>query len=165
MGCKASSLESHQGRKKSSQWFSRSSFVPVGTRSPSPSGPSVETALKRWAIFTCPSGTKQRPFIADKCDNGPGIHGYDESVRVLSVPPLGGVRGGFMVPMHAKKRMGALHEPSHARPLRGLNVAYIFVAGRCGREISFKASLVWTTSMEHATVQRWYPSARQGDRK
>ena len=86
-------------------------------------------------------------------------------VRVLSVPLLGGVRGGFMVPMHAKKRMGALHEPSHARPLRGLNVAYIFVAGRCGREISFKASLVWTTPVEHATVQRWYPSARQGDRK
>src|SRR5438874_2740252 len=25
----------------------------------------------------------------------------------------------FMVPMHAKKRMGARHEPTHARPLRG----------------------------------------------
>src|SRR5437588_8713674 len=54
--------------RKSSQWFSRSSFVPGGTRSPPPSGPSVETL----GYFQL-SGTKQRPLIADKCDNGPGL--------------------------------------------------------------------------------------------
>jgi len=32
-------------------------------------------------------------------------------VRVLSVPLLGGARGGFMVPMHAQERKEALHEP------------------------------------------------------
>jgi len=32
-------------------------------------------------------------------------------------PLLGGVRGGFMVPMHAKKRKRALHEPTHPRLL------------------------------------------------
>src|SRR5881397_1066379 len=37
--------------------------------------------------------------------------GEQASVRVLSVPLLGGVRGGFIVPMHAQKRMEALHEP------------------------------------------------------
>src|SRR5438034_5446783 len=36
--------------------------------------------------------------------------GEQASVRVLSVPLLGGVRGGFMVPMHAPKRMEAFHE-------------------------------------------------------
>src|SRR5439155_5769841 len=36
------------------------------------------------------------------------------SVRVLSVPLLGGARGGFMVPMHARKRKEALHEPPHS---------------------------------------------------
>src|SRR5436309_7514118 len=34
-------------------------------------------------------------------------------------PLLGGVRGGFMVPMHAQKRMKAFHEPTHCRPLPG----------------------------------------------
>src|SRR5437867_1389756 len=37
--------------------------------------------------------------------------GEQASVRVLSVPLLGGARGGFMVPMHARKRKEALHEP------------------------------------------------------
>src|SRR5437867_11318993 len=36
--------------------------------------------------------------------------GEQASVRVLSVPLLGGVRGGFMVPMHARKRKEAFHE-------------------------------------------------------
>src|SRR5438552_3399202 len=30
---------------------------------------------------------------------------------ILSVPLLRGARGGFMVPMHAKKRMNAIFEP------------------------------------------------------
>src|SRR5438874_2164128 len=29
------------------------------------------------------------------------------------------IHPGFMVPMHSKKRKGALHEPTHPRPLRG----------------------------------------------
>jgi len=33
-------------------------------------------------------------------------------VRAVSVPLPGGVRGGFMIPMHAKKRKEAFHEPS-----------------------------------------------------
>src|SRR5436309_3372937 len=37
--------------------------------------------------------------------------GEQASVRLLSVPLLGGARGGFMVPMHARKRKEALHEP------------------------------------------------------
>src|SRR5213592_4689028 len=37
--------------------------------------------------------------------------GEQASVRVLSVPLLGGVRGGFMVPMHAQARKEALDEP------------------------------------------------------
>src|SRR5438093_8971988 len=37
--------------------------------------------------------------------------GEQASVRVLSVPLPGGARGGFMVPMHARKRKEALHEP------------------------------------------------------
>src|SRR5213592_2666250 len=37
--------------------------------------------------------------------------GEQASVRVLSVPLLGGARGGFMVPMHAQERKEALHEP------------------------------------------------------
>src|SRR5438094_1498123 len=36
--------------------------------------------------------------------------GEQASVRVLSVPLPGGVRGGFMVPMHAQKRKEATHE-------------------------------------------------------
>ena len=39
---------------------------------------------------------------------GAGVHPR------ISVPLLGGVRGGFMVPMHAQKRMEALHEPESA---------------------------------------------------
>src|SRR3989442_15987211 len=42
-----------------------------------------------------------------------GEHAF---VGVLSVPLLGGVRGGFRVPMHAKKRMGAVHEPDRLMP-------------------------------------------------
>src|SRR5437867_3790792 len=38
--------------------------------------------------------------------------GEQASVRVLSVPLLGGVRGGFMVAMHAQKRKEAFHEPT-----------------------------------------------------
>ena len=38
-----------------------------------------------------------------------------------------------------------------------LNVSHIFVAGHRGREISFKASLLWTAPLEHATVQRGIP--------
>src|SRR5437867_9366138 len=41
--------------------------------------------------------------------------GEQASVRVLSFPLLGGVRGGFMVPMHARKRKEAFDEP----PLSG----------------------------------------------
>src|SRR5213594_3100799 len=37
--------------------------------------------------------------------------GEQASVRVLSVPLLGGVRGGFMVPVHAQERKEAFHEP------------------------------------------------------
>jgi len=37
-----------------------------------------------------------------------GEHAF---VRVVSFPLLGGVRGGFMVPMHGQKRKEALHEP------------------------------------------------------
>src|SRR5436309_2982437 len=37
--------------------------------------------------------------------------GEQASVRVLSVPLLGGASGGFMVPMHAQKRKEPLHEP------------------------------------------------------
>ena len=36
--------------------------------------------------------------------------------RVFRFPSWEGVRGGFMVPMHAQKRMEALHEPSEAPP-------------------------------------------------
>src|SRR5437867_6705491 len=45
--------------------------------------------------------THPRPF--------PG--GEQASVGVLSVPLLGGARGGFKVPMHAQKHKEALHEP------------------------------------------------------
>src|SRR5437879_4394673 len=41
---------------------------------------------------------------------GAGVHPR------ISVPLLGGVRGGFMVPMHAQKRMEALHEPGADQP-------------------------------------------------
>ena len=44
--------------------------------------------------------------------NLPG--GEQTFVRVLSVPLQGGVRGGFIVPMHAQERKVALHEPSHS---------------------------------------------------
>jgi len=37
--------------------------------------------------------------------------GEQAFVPVLSVPLLGGVRGGFMVPMHGTKVEEALHEP------------------------------------------------------
>src|SRR6059036_2447019 len=33
----------------------------------------------------------------------------------------------FMVPMHAKKRKGAFHEPTHPRPLRGGEQAFVRV--------------------------------------
>ena len=46
-----------------------------------------------------------------------------------------------------------------------LNVSHIFVARHRGREIPLKASRVWTTPKEQETLQRWYHSARQGDRK
>src|SRR2546425_6934929 len=37
--------------------------------------------------------------------------GEQAFVRVVPVPLLGGVSGGFMVPMHAKKRKRAFQEP------------------------------------------------------
>src|SRR5438093_12514740 len=37
--------------------------------------------------------------------------GEQAFVRGAKVPLLGGVRGGFLVPMHAQKRMEAFHEP------------------------------------------------------
>src|SRR5207249_2945235 len=37
--------------------------------------------------------------------------GEQTFVRAATVPLLGGVRGGFMVPMHARKRKEAFHEP------------------------------------------------------
>src|SRR2546427_5240938 len=37
--------------------------------------------------------------------------GEPASVRLLSVPLLGGVSGGLIVPRHTKKQMEALHEP------------------------------------------------------
>src|SRR5207249_9937492 len=36
--------------------------------------------------------------------------------RVTTVPLLGGVGGGFMVPMHARKRKEAFHEPAAVPP-------------------------------------------------
>src|SRR5437762_11867017 len=42
--------------------------------------------------------------------------GEQALVRILSDPLLGGVRGGFMVPMRAQKRKEALHEPPAAPP-------------------------------------------------
>src|SRR6266496_4301179 len=38
-------------------------------------------------------------------------------VRIVSVPLLGGVRGGFMVPMRATPGVEATHEPIHPQPL------------------------------------------------
>src|SRR5437867_9043684 len=38
--------------------------------------------------------------------------GEQAFVRGSKVPLLGGVRGGFMVPMHAQKRMESFHEPA-----------------------------------------------------
>src|SRR5580765_7535394 len=40
--------------------------------------------------------------------------GEQAFVHVVPVPLLGGVRGGFMVPMHGKNGVGALHEPRSA---------------------------------------------------
>src|SRR5437867_6823432 len=49
--------------------------------------------------------------------------GEQASVRAAKVPLLGGVRGGFMVPMHAPKRMEAPHEPPLTRPSATLSPA------------------------------------------
>ena len=40
--------------------------------------------------------------------------GEQAFVRVMPVPLLGGVRGGFTVPMHAQKRMEAFPERASA---------------------------------------------------
>src|SRR5256712_6114492 len=40
--------------------------------------------------------------------------GEEAFVRVVPVPLLGGVRGGFMVPMHGNKVVEAIHEPCRA---------------------------------------------------
>src|SRR6266487_1413941 len=47
--------------------------------------------------------------------------GEQASVRVLSVPLLGGVRGGFMVPMHAKNALSMNHGWFGVPPLGGWN--------------------------------------------
>ena len=49
--------------------------------------------------------------------------GEQAFVGVLSVPLLGGVRGGFRVPMHAKKRTEAFHKRLYSTPknVRGWN--------------------------------------------
>src|SRR5438128_1996466 len=62
--------------------------------------PIVIEAAPR-AILSLREPTHARPL--------PG--GEPALVRVLSGPLLGGVRGGFMVPMGAPKRKKALHEP------------------------------------------------------
>src|SRR3989442_8827247 len=51
-----------------------------------------------------------------------------ECVRFIGAlrPARGGRR--FMVPMHAEKRKGALHEPTHPRPLPGGEQAFVRVA-------------------------------------
>src|SRR5438445_6272611 len=71
------------------------------------------TVSKSWGLSM---NTQARPL--------PG--GEQTFVGVWKVPLLGGVRGGFMVPMHAKKRKRALHEPpvgssgfSRSRPPEG----------------------------------------------
>src|SRR5580765_21602 len=46
--------------------------------------------------------------------------GEQAFVHVVPVPLLGGVRGGFMVPMHGKNGVGAFHEPP---PLPALSTA------------------------------------------
>src|SRR5207248_6419019 len=59
------------------------------------------------------------------------------------------------VPGMAKRRRTIL-------PLPRLDVSHFFVAGHRGREISLKASRVWTIPKEQQIVQRWYPLARLG---
>src|SRR5437867_11654702 len=64
--------------------------------------------------------------------------GEQASVRVLSFPLLGGVRGGFMVPMQAPKRMEAFHEPWHCRTLAvvaDLSAARPNLRKRCGLDL------------------------------
>ncbi len=58
-----------------------------------------------------PAACRQRSQL---CRRDAGSTFADGFVRVLSVPLLGGFRGGFMVAMHAKKRKRDLHES--ARP-------------------------------------------------
>src|SRR5437867_6653368 len=55
--------------------------------------------------------------------NRPLPGGEQASVRAAKVPLLGGVRGGFMVPMHDHKTKEALHDPLPTSPSWGEGIA------------------------------------------
>ena len=88
---------------------------PVWSSGFSRSGPPEGRTPYRWSDpdgFMVPRrDIKGLEALQEPTHPQPLRRGEHALARVLSVPLLGGVRGGFMVPMHAKKRMGALHEP------------------------------------------------------
>ena len=85
-------------------------------RSPgfSRSGPPEGGTPNEWrpaARFMVPVRAKNRVGASHEPTHPRPLPGGEQVfVRVLSVPLLGGVRGGFMVPMRARKRMEALQE-------------------------------------------------------
>src|SRR2546425_335209 len=71
-------------------------------------------------------GRKAEEALHEPTHPRPLPGGEEAFVRVVPVPLLGGVRGGFMVPMHGIKVVGAFHEPpvwssgfSRSRPPEG----------------------------------------------
>src|SRR5213594_3311936 len=71
---------------------------------------------RRWSERRCGGRSCNVTALHEPTHPRPLPGGEQASVRVLSVPLLGGVRGGFMVPMHAQKRKEACHEPCSSGP-------------------------------------------------
>ena len=77
---------------------------------------SAERALSPSPRDARVGGTRREPAecippLREPTHPRPLPGGEQAFVRTVSVPLLGGVRGGFMVSMHSEKRKEALHEP------------------------------------------------------
>src|SRR5213594_2522758 len=94
-------------------------FRSFGREAGRPSPPFRTASMKLLLKRTAMSMLRLSEPLHEPTHPRPLPGGEQASVRVLSVPLLGGVRGGFMVPVHAQERKEAFHEPTHPQPLPG----------------------------------------------
>src|SRR5438094_8337190 len=100
-------------------WQDRSfplGFRSFGPEETLPSPQSRKAPMKLWLNRTAKFTLRVSEPLHEPTHPRPLPGGEQTIVRAARVPLLGGVRGGFMVPMHAQKRMEAFHEPAAVPP-------------------------------------------------